>query len=68
LRGCCGKGRAKREELPALGAAELPWVRAEQRRPVTAGDVQCIAFEEFSLLLDARQAQAALRKRRSAWR
>ncbi|WP_141662897.1 hypothetical protein [Streptomyces sp. Wb2n-11] len=57
---------ARRQELLALGAAELAWTRTE-RRPATATDVQRIAFEEFSLLLDARQARAALQERRSAW-
>ncbi|GAA2966872.1 hypothetical protein [Streptomyces enissocaesilis] len=57
---------AKRQELRAPGAAELAWARTE-RRPATATDVQRIAFEKFSLLLDTRRACAALQERRSAW-
>lgn len=57
---------AQREELLALGAAELALVRAEERRSVAAADVQRTAFEEFSLLLGTRQARVALRERREA--
>lgn len=62
-----GVSDAQREEFLALGAAELAWLRAEGRRPVTVQDVQRIAFDEFSAFVDVRQAKAALRERRNAW-
>lgn len=54
-----------REQLLALGAAELAHARSSQDRPATAEDVQRIALQEFGLLLGVAQARTALRERRT---
>ncbi|MDJ0467133.1 hypothetical protein [Streptomyces sp. H27-C3] len=59
-----GHDDADRERLLALGAAELAHARSTGE-PVTTQDVQRIAYEEFSLLIDDTQARTALRARRS---
>ncbi|MBK3643698.1 hypothetical protein [Streptomyces sp. MBT33] len=55
----------ERERLLALGAAELAHARRSGNEPVCAEDVQRIALTEFSVLLDDRQARAALAQRRN---
>ncbi|MBA0050735.1 hypothetical protein E0L36_07445 [Streptomyces sp. AJS327] len=45
----------------AFGAAHLAARRKPEGRPPTPDDVMAVAFEEFSLLIDADQARAALR-------
>ncbi|MGV9883287.1 hypothetical protein [Streptomyces sp. NPDC003006] len=57
-----------REQLLALGAAELAHARSSEDRPTSAEDVQHIALYEFGLLLGAAQAPAALRERRTRHR
>lgn len=52
-----------REQLLALGAAELAYARSSEGRPATAKDVQHIARQEFGLLLGVTQARTALRER-----
>ncbi|MEU7184128.1 MULTISPECIES: hypothetical protein [Streptomyces] len=54
-----------REQLLALGAAELAHARSEEDQPATAEDVQRIALHEFGLLLGVTQARTALRERRT---
>lgn len=54
-----------REQLLALGAAELAHARSSEGRPATAEDVQHIALQEFGLLLGITQARTALRERRT---
>ncbi|MFB7999323.1 hypothetical protein ACFC4G_41780 [Streptomyces sp. NPDC056002] len=54
-----------REQLLALGAAELAHARSEAGRPATAEDVQRIALHEFGLLLGDAQARTALREHRT---
>ncbi|MFB7918963.1 hypothetical protein [Streptomyces sp. NPDC056061] len=54
-----------REQLLALGAAELACARTAGGRTVAAEDVQRIAREEFGLVLDERMARAALAQRRT---
>ncbi|MEU5061238.1 MULTISPECIES: hypothetical protein [unclassified Streptomyces] len=51
---------AEREAILARGAAQLAVRRAPEGR-ATPREVMVVAFEEFSLLLDADQARAALR-------
>ncbi|MFF3159577.1 hypothetical protein [Streptomyces sp. NPDC057910] len=60
--------RPDREQLLALGAAELAHARRTGTEPVTAEEVQRIALTEFSLLLDVAGARVALsqRQRRAA--
>jgi hypothetical protein len=54
-----------REQLLALGAAELAHARSSQGRPASAEDVQHIALQEFGLLIGITQARTALRERRT---
>ncbi|MFF2964644.1 hypothetical protein ACFVT1_38505 [Streptomyces sp. NPDC057963] len=61
-----------REQLLALGAAELAHARSgegspatAEGSPATAEDVQHIALQEFGLLISITQARTALRKRRT---
>ncbi|MCX4774992.1 hypothetical protein [Streptomyces sp. NBC_01285] len=54
-----------REQLLALGAAELAHARSSEGSPATAEDVQHIALQEFGLLLGITQARTALRERRT---
>ncbi|MFJ6438767.1 hypothetical protein [Streptomyces sp. NPDC091416] len=54
-----------REQLLALGAAELAHARSTEGRPASAEDVQHIALQEFGLLIGITQARAALRDRRT---
>jgi hypothetical protein len=58
----------EREELLALGAAELAHARRSGDEPPAAQDVQRIALSEFSLLIDDSQARAALAQRRNQGR
>lgn len=53
---------AARERIVARGAAQIAVRRAPKGRQPTADDVMTVAYEEFSLLLDADQARAALRE------
>ena len=57
-----------REQLLALGAAELAHARSGAGRPATVEDVQHIALHEFGLLLGDAQARTALRERRARHR
>ena len=52
-----------REQLLALGAAELAHARHTDASPVTIDDVQRIALAEFGLFLDEHAATRALRER-----
>ncbi|MFF8617118.1 hypothetical protein [Streptomyces sp. NPDC015350] len=54
-----------REQLLALGAAELAHTRSSEGRPASAEDVQHIALHEFGLLLGVTQARTALWERRA---
>ncbi|MEV0914239.1 hypothetical protein AB0I93_08250 [Streptomyces sp. NPDC049967] len=54
-----------REQLLALGAAELAHARSREGSPATAEDVQHIALQEFGLLIGITQARTALRERRT---
>ncbi|WND36393.1 hypothetical protein RI578_19825 [Streptomyces sp. BB1-1-1] len=54
-----------REQLLALGAAELAHARSGEGTPATAEDVQHIARQEFGLLISITQARTALRERRT---
>lgn len=54
-----------REQLLALGAAELAHVRSSEDRPASPEDVQHIALQEFGLLIGITQARTALRERRT---
>lgn len=54
-----------REQLLALGAAELAHARSSAGQPASAEDVQRIALREFGLLLGITQARTALRERRA---
>ncbi|MGW3929444.1 hypothetical protein ACWECC_15235 [Streptomyces microflavus] len=54
-----------REQLLALGAAELAHARSSEGRPASAEDVQHIALQEFGLLISITQARSALRERRT---
>ncbi|WP_326695512.1 hypothetical protein [Streptomyces sp. NBC_01766] len=54
-----------REQLLALGAAELAHARSSEGSPATAEDVQHIALQEFGLLLGITRARTALRDRRT---
>jgi hypothetical protein len=51
---------AEREQIVARGAARLAAHRAPEGEQVTPDSVMALAFAEFSLLLDADQARAAL--------
>ncbi|MEU2354579.1 hypothetical protein ABZ599_16690 [Streptomyces misionensis] len=51
-----------REQLLALGAAELAHARRAAESPVTVDDVQRIALAEFGLFLDEQAATRALRE------
>ncbi|MFJ1954531.1 hypothetical protein ACIOGT_25260 [Streptomyces microflavus] len=54
-----------REQLLALGAAELAHARSSEGRPASAEDVQHIALQEFGLLISITQARSVLRERRT---
>ncbi|GHB30340.1 hypothetical protein [Streptomyces chryseus] len=54
-----------REQLLALGAAELVHTRSPGGRAATVQEVQRVAREERGLLLDERQARTALAERRT---
>ncbi|OEJ23216.1 hypothetical protein AS594_00485 [Streptomyces agglomeratus] len=54
-----------REELLALGAAELAHTRSPGGRAATVEDVQRVAREDFGLFLDEHQARTALAERRT---
>ncbi|GGX47760.1 hypothetical protein [Streptomyces chryseus] len=54
-----------REQLLALGAAELAHTRSPGGRAATVQEVQRVAREERGLLLDERQARTALAERRT---
>ncbi|WP_285574001.1 hypothetical protein [Streptomyces sp. RTGN2] len=54
-----------REQLLALGAAELAHARSSEGSPASAEDVQHIALQEFGLLIGITQARTALHERRT---
>ncbi|GGX41969.1 hypothetical protein [Streptomyces chryseus] len=54
-----------REQLLALGAAELAHTRSPGGPAATVGDAQRVAREEFDLLIDEHQARTALAQRRA---
>ncbi|MFE9123187.1 hypothetical protein [Streptomyces sp. NPDC007172] len=54
-------GQADREAIVALGAARLARHRASEGQGATPEEVVAVAFEEFSLFIDAEQARTALR-------
>ncbi|MGW8700153.1 hypothetical protein ACWGOK_24960 [Streptomyces eurythermus] len=53
---------ATREQILARGAAQLAVRRAPAGHEPTPDEVMAAAFSEFSLLIDAEQARAALRE------
>ncbi|AVI00238.1 hypothetical protein C5L38_34875 (plasmid) [Streptomyces sp. WAC00288] len=55
---------AERERVLARGAAQLAARRAPEGRRATPEQVMEAAFREFSLLIDADTARAALRETR----
>uniref|UniRef100_UPI003F491F58 hypothetical protein n=1 Tax=Streptomyces sp. CA-136453 TaxID=3240050 RepID=UPI003F491F58 len=57
-----------REQLLALGAAELAHARSSEGHPATAEEVQRIGLQEFGLLIGINQARTALRERRARHR
>ncbi|MFD7541568.1 hypothetical protein [Streptomyces sp. NPDC059819] len=57
-----GLHEATRTRILAQGAARLAANRTPQGQHATPEDVMAIAFQEFALLLDSRQAQAALKQ------